>query len=140
MHAFSTVPSFRFQAVVYRVEIERYVFLDSVQKRREADKNFKFTEYIVMEIIHLFRYFNQFFPKINIYKIYKNCHFGSLKIILKWKFEINKYLQFEFIYKLKIFEIFKGKLKLENSNSRTFYQFCTLKKFSISELFSIKKR
>ena len=67
-------------------------------------------------------------------------HFKSLKIILKRKFEINKYLQFESIYKLKIFEIFKGKLKLEISNFHTFYQFCTFKKFSISELFSIKKR
>ena len=67
-------------------------------------------------------------------------HFESLKIILKRKFEINKYLQFESIYKLNIFEIFKGKLKLEISNFHTFYQFCTFKKYSISELFSIKKR
>ena len=57
MHAFSTVPSFRFQAVVDRVEIEKCVFLDSVQKRREADDNFKFTEYVVMEIILLFSIF-----------------------------------------------------------------------------------
>ena len=57
MHAFSTIPKFRFQAVVYRVEIEKYVSLDSVQKRREADDNFKFTEYVVMEIIPLFSKF-----------------------------------------------------------------------------------
>ena len=57
MHAFSTVPKFRFQAVVYRVEIEKYVSLDSVQKRREADDNFKFTEYVVMEIIPVFSIF-----------------------------------------------------------------------------------
>ena len=62
-------PSLGFQPVVYRVEIEKYVSLDSVQKRREADDNFKFTEYVVMEIILFFRYFNQFFHKINIYKI-----------------------------------------------------------------------
>ena len=66
--------------------------------------------------------------------------FESLKIILKWKFEINKYLQFESIYKFKIFEIFKGKLKLEVSNFHTSYQFYTFKKASIRELFSIKKR
>ena len=66
-------------------------------------------------------------------------HFERLKLILKWKFKINKYLQFESIYKLIIFEIFKGKLKLEISNFHTFYQFRTFKKFSISELFSIKK-
>ena len=40
MHAFSTIPSFRFQAVVCRVEIEKCVSLDPVQKRREADENF----------------------------------------------------------------------------------------------------
>ena len=57
MHAFSTVPKFRFQAVVYRVEIEKYASLDFVQKRREADDNFKFTKYVVMEIIPLFSIF-----------------------------------------------------------------------------------
>ena len=51
MHAFLTVPKFRFQPVVYRVEIEKYVSIDSVKKRREADDNFKFTKYVVMEII-----------------------------------------------------------------------------------------
>ena len=62
MHAFSTAPSFRFQTVVYRVEIEKCVSLDSVQKRREADDNFKFTEYVVMEIILLFSIFKSIFP------------------------------------------------------------------------------
>ena len=57
MHAFSTVPSFRFQTVVYRVEIEKCVSLVSVQKRCEADDNIKFTEYVVMEIILPFSIF-----------------------------------------------------------------------------------
>ena len=123
------------------ISIEKCVSLDSVQKRREADANFKFTEYVVMELILFFRYFNQFFPKINIYKFKKNRGIIlKLNIILKWKFEINKYLKFDSIYKLKIFEIFKGKLKLVILNFHTFYQFCTFKKISISELFSIKKR
>ena len=69
MHVFSTVSSFRFQVVVYPVEIEKCVSLDFVQTRREEDDNFKFTEYVVMEINLFFRYFNQFLPKINIYKI-----------------------------------------------------------------------
>ena len=56
-HWFSTVLSFRFQDVVYRVEIQKCVSLDSVQKRREADDNFKFTEYEVLEIILLFSIF-----------------------------------------------------------------------------------
>ena len=50
-------PSFNYQAVVYRVEIEKCVSLHSVQKRREADDNFKFTEYVVTEIIPLFSIF-----------------------------------------------------------------------------------
>ena len=66
MLAFSTVPSFRFHAVGYRAEIEKCVSLDSLQKRREADGNLKFTEYVI-------RYFDKFFPKINIYKILENC-------------------------------------------------------------------
>ena len=51
MLAFSTVPSFRFHAVGYRVENEKFVSLDSVQKRSEADDNFKFTEFVFIEII-----------------------------------------------------------------------------------------
>ena len=38
---------FRFHAVGYQVEIENCVSLDSMQKRREADDNFKFTKYVV---------------------------------------------------------------------------------------------
>ena len=37
---------FRFHAFGYRVEIEDCISLDSVQKRREADGNFKFTKYV----------------------------------------------------------------------------------------------
>ena len=57
MHAFSAIPSFRFQAFVYQVEVEKCVSLDSVKKRREADDNFKFMEYVVTEIILLFSIF-----------------------------------------------------------------------------------
>ena len=50
---FSSLPPcnaiFRILAIGYRVEIENYIFLDSVQKRYEADDNFKFTKYVVQE-------------------------------------------------------------------------------------------
>ena len=45
---------FRFHAVGYRVEIENFVFLNSVQKRHEANDNFEFTKYVVKEITLLF--------------------------------------------------------------------------------------
>ena len=48
MLAFSSV--LRYHAVDYRVKIENCVFLDTVQKKREADDNYKFTKYVVKEI------------------------------------------------------------------------------------------
>ena len=58
---FSSLPPcnaiFRFHAVGFRVEIENCIFLDSVQKGREADDNFKFTKYVAEEIILLFSIF-----------------------------------------------------------------------------------
>ena len=44
----------RFYAAGNRVEIENSVSLDSVQKRREADNNYKFTKYLVKEITQSF--------------------------------------------------------------------------------------
>ena len=38
---------FRFDDFGFRVEIENCISLDSVQKRREADENFKFTKYAI---------------------------------------------------------------------------------------------
>ena len=64
-------------------------------------------------------------------------HFKSLKILLKWKFEINKYLQFESIYKLKIFEIFRGKLKL--LNSILFTNFVHLKIFQLANYLALRR-
>ena len=47
---FSSLPPckaiFRFHAFSYRVEIENCILLDFVQKRREAEDNFKFKKYI----------------------------------------------------------------------------------------------
>ena len=48
---------FRFHAVCCIVEIENCIFLDSVQKRQEANNNFEFTKYVVEEIILLFSIF-----------------------------------------------------------------------------------
>ena len=48
---FSSLPPcyaiFRFHAFGYRVEIENCTSLDSVQKKREADDNFKFMRYVI---------------------------------------------------------------------------------------------
>ena len=48
---FSSLPPcndvFRFLAFGYRVEIENCISLNSVQKRRETDDNFKFTKYVI---------------------------------------------------------------------------------------------
>ena len=47
---------FRFHAFVYRVEIKNCIFLEYVQKRREADDEFEFTKYIVQEITLFFNF------------------------------------------------------------------------------------
>ena len=60
---------FRFYAVCYRVEIENCIFLNSVQKRREADDNFEFTKYVVEEIILLFSIFLKNFDSMEITKL-----------------------------------------------------------------------
>ena len=47
---------FRFHAFVYRVEVKNCIFLEYVQKRREADDEFEFTKYIVQEITLFFNF------------------------------------------------------------------------------------
>ena len=67
---FSSLPPrnaiFRFHAVGFRVEIENCIFLDSVQRRRKADDNFKFTKYVVEEIILRFSIFLKNLLDLNI--------------------------------------------------------------------------
>ena len=46
----------RYNAFVYRVEIKNCIFLEYVQKRREADDEFEFTKYIVQEITLVFNF------------------------------------------------------------------------------------
>ena len=72
---FSSLPPrnaiFRFHAVGFRVEIENCIFLDSVQRRRKADDNFKFTKYVVEEIILRFSIFLKNLLDLNIWKSYE---------------------------------------------------------------------
>ena len=74
---FSSLPPcnaiFRFHSFGFRVEIENCIFLDSVQKRREADDNFEFTKYVVEEIILLFSIFLKNLLDLNIWKVLRNC-------------------------------------------------------------------
>ena len=48
---FSSLPPcnaiYRFHAFGYRVEIEKSISLDTIQKRREADDNFKFSKNVI---------------------------------------------------------------------------------------------
>ena len=97
---FSSLPPcnaiFRFHAVGFRVEIENCIFLNSVQKRREADDNFEFTQYVVEEIIHAIVYVGT--PVYNLstlstgamcfsqaewcaFFVYRLCYFGILMSI-----------------------------------------------------------
>ena len=70
---FSSLPPcnaiFRFHAFGYRVKIENCISLDSMQKRREADDNFKFMKYVVQETTLFFRYFGKNLTKTNIWRI-----------------------------------------------------------------------
>ena len=50
---------FRFHAVGFRVEIEKCISFDSVQKRREADDNFKFMKYVVQGNNTFFQIFRE---------------------------------------------------------------------------------
>ena len=67
---FSSLPSFnaifRFQAVGYEVEIGNCISLDSGQKRREVDDNFKFRIMLIKKQHFFFIYFEKNVTKINI--------------------------------------------------------------------------
>ena len=69
-----------------RVEIENCIFLDSVQKRREADDNFEITKYVVIELILLSSIFlkkSAWFEHLKSpTKLYKDFHTWKIKNLI----------------------------------------------------------